>query len=102
MPPVNLVYGFGLFFRIDESCIGRHFYERRPWARNEDSDQQISDSMRPRESKSEDVDDIYKEREDSIDHAEDVDSNCQSLLQLKLNIYQGIQILKVIKNFLIQ
>jgi hypothetical protein len=40
LPPVNLVYGFGLFFRVEESCIGRHYYERRPWARSEESMEQ--------------------------------------------------------------
>ena len=37
LPPVQLVYGFGLLFKVDETSIGRHFYERRPWARNQDS-----------------------------------------------------------------
>ena len=34
-----------MFFRVDETCVGRHFYERRPWARNGESlenlDQQL-------------------------------------------------------------
>ena len=34
-----------MFFRVDETCVGRHFNERRPWARNGESlenlDQQL-------------------------------------------------------------
>ncbi|KAL1916732.1 uncharacterized protein VTP21DRAFT_5436 [Calcarisporiella thermophila] len=32
LPPVQLVYGFGLLFRVDESCIARHIGERRTLA----------------------------------------------------------------------
>ncbi|KAI8818482.1 uncharacterized protein EV422DRAFT_168502 [Fimicolochytrium jonesii] len=31
LPPVQLVYGFGLLFRVDDSSAGRHYWERRPW-----------------------------------------------------------------------
>ncbi|KAJ3012347.1 hypothetical protein HKX48_006333 [Thoreauomyces humboldtii] len=34
LPPVQLVYGFAILFRVDESCAPRHYYERRPWRRD--------------------------------------------------------------------
>ncbi|KAI8921026.1 hypothetical protein DFJ77DRAFT_448289 [Powellomyces hirtus] len=34
LPPVQLVYGFAILFRVDESCAGRHYWERRPWRRD--------------------------------------------------------------------
>ena len=34
LPPIQLVYGVALLFKVDESCIGRHFWERRPWGRD--------------------------------------------------------------------
>lgn len=30
LPPVQLVYGFGYLFKMDDSCIGNHIHERRP------------------------------------------------------------------------
>ncbi|KAI9334047.1 hypothetical protein BDR26DRAFT_937229 [Obelidium mucronatum] len=32
-PPVQLIYGFGLLFAIDQATAARHYDERRPWAR---------------------------------------------------------------------
>ncbi|RUS19637.1 hypothetical protein BC937DRAFT_87163 [Endogone sp. FLAS-F59071] len=29
LPPVQLVYGFGYLFKMDDSCIGNHIHERR-------------------------------------------------------------------------
>ncbi|KAI8930079.1 hypothetical protein BC831DRAFT_508731 [Entophlyctis helioformis] len=34
LPPIQLVYGMALLFKVDESCIGRHYWERRPWGRD--------------------------------------------------------------------
>lgn len=36
LPPVQLVYGFGVLFKVDESSAGRHYWERRPWGRGGD------------------------------------------------------------------
>lgn len=33
LPPVQLIYGYGIIFKLDESCIARHVLDRRPWAR---------------------------------------------------------------------
>lgn len=42
LPPIQLIYGIGnnidltlaLLFETDESCIERHYWERRPWGRD--------------------------------------------------------------------
>ncbi|KAI9193299.1 uncharacterized protein BJ171DRAFT_272433 [Polychytrium aggregatum] len=36
LPPIQLVYGFGILFKVDESSVGRHYWERRPWGRGQD------------------------------------------------------------------
>ncbi|KAI8842657.1 hypothetical protein BJ741DRAFT_591541 [Chytriomyces cf. hyalinus JEL632] len=33
LPPVQLIYGFGLLFLVDEASAARHYDDRRPWAR---------------------------------------------------------------------
>lgn len=30
LPPVQLIMGFGIMFRVDESCVAAHIHERRP------------------------------------------------------------------------
>ncbi|KAJ3163711.1 hypothetical protein HDU86_000305 [Geranomyces michiganensis] len=35
LPPVQLIYGFAILFKVDESCAARHYWERRPWRRPE-------------------------------------------------------------------
>ncbi|KAJ3042636.1 hypothetical protein HDV00_006915 [Rhizophlyctis rosea] len=35
LPPVQLIYGFGILFKVDEESVARHYWERRPWARGE-------------------------------------------------------------------
>ncbi|KAI9098744.1 hypothetical protein DFS34DRAFT_649448 [Phlyctochytrium arcticum] len=37
LPPVQLVYGYGIMFRVDDESVGRHYWERRPWGRGVDS-----------------------------------------------------------------
>ncbi|TPX37091.1 hypothetical protein SmJEL517_g00927 [Synchytrium microbalum] len=34
LPPVQLIFGYGLLFRVSDEDIGRHYFERRPWGRN--------------------------------------------------------------------
>jgi hypothetical protein len=29
LPPVQLIYGFGFLFKVDESCLGNHLNERK-------------------------------------------------------------------------
>ncbi|KAI8590892.1 hypothetical protein BDZ88DRAFT_394202 [Geranomyces variabilis] len=36
LPPVQLIYGFAILFKVDESCAARHYWERRPWRRQEE------------------------------------------------------------------
>lgn len=36
VPPVQLVYGVGVLFRIGEDDVARHYWERRPWGRGEE------------------------------------------------------------------
>ena len=38
LPPSQLVYGFGLLFRVAEECVGRHLHERRPELRGGSGD----------------------------------------------------------------
>ncbi|SAM09718.1 hypothetical protein [Absidia glauca] len=38
LPPVQLVYGFGYLFKLDESCIGNHVSEKRQLEEEEDAD----------------------------------------------------------------
>ena len=38
MPPNQLIYGFGFFFRVDESCISKHLHERRVKVSEEDGE----------------------------------------------------------------
>jgi hypothetical protein len=33
LPPVQLIYGFGLLFQVEEASAARHLEERRPWLR---------------------------------------------------------------------
>ncbi|KND01393.1 uncharacterized protein SPPG_03204, partial [Spizellomyces punctatus DAOM BR117] len=44
LPPVQLVYGFGILFRVDETSVGRHYWERRPWGR--DGNQELDEQPR--------------------------------------------------------
>lgn len=34
LPPIQLVYGFGLLFEISPDDIERHYFDRRPWERD--------------------------------------------------------------------
>ncbi|KAJ3224729.1 hypothetical protein HK099_007978 [Clydaea vesicula] len=38
LPPVSLIYGFGILFKVDEESAARHHTERRPWARDIEQD----------------------------------------------------------------
>ncbi|CAG8452887.1 15118_t:CDS:10 [Racocetra fulgida] len=38
LPPVQLVYGLGLFFKVDEQSIANHLHERRPLKAEESSE----------------------------------------------------------------
>ncbi|CAB4489274.1 unnamed protein product [Rhizophagus irregularis] len=44
LPPVHLVYGFGLLFRLDEQSIPNHLHERRPIRNEEEIDEEIQAS----------------------------------------------------------
>lgn len=44
LPPVHLVYGFGLLFRLDEQSIPNHLHERRPIRNEEEIDEEIQTS----------------------------------------------------------
>jgi hypothetical protein len=37
LPPVGLVYGFAILFKVDRDGAARHMWDRRPWARGDDS-----------------------------------------------------------------
>ncbi|RIA97467.1 hypothetical protein C1645_686756 [Glomus cerebriforme] len=41
LPPVQLVYGFGLLFRLDEQSIPNHLHERRPVRNEKETDKDI-------------------------------------------------------------
>ena len=56
LPPIQLVYGYGLLFRVDETSVGRHFHERRPWLRNQESVSSV-------ESSAEDVSNLQIEKD---------------------------------------
>ncbi|CAG8621775.1 5842_t:CDS:10, partial [Ambispora leptoticha] len=45
LPPVQLVYGLGLFFKVDEQSIANHLHERRPLKAEESSE--IEKSVNP-------------------------------------------------------
>ena len=75
LPVVQLVYGFGFLFRIEDSNIPRHYWERRPWGRDSDeTDEAISKKIALKREKQreallslhnvEDVDDEDDEGED--------------------------------------
>jgi hypothetical protein len=36
LPPIQLLYGIAILFKVDEESVARHFYDRRPWLRNID------------------------------------------------------------------
>ncbi|KAJ3338367.1 hypothetical protein HDU93_009602 [Gonapodya sp. JEL0774] len=38
LPPTQLVYGFALLFRVEDSNIPSHMWDRRPWARGDSVD----------------------------------------------------------------
>ncbi|ORX62000.1 hypothetical protein DM01DRAFT_1331468 [Hesseltinella vesiculosa] len=38
LPPVQLVYGYGYLFKLDETSIGNHVHERQKYGTNEDDD----------------------------------------------------------------
>ncbi|CAI2185243.1 12483_t:CDS:10 [Funneliformis geosporum] len=48
LPPVQLVYGFGLLFRLDEQSIANHLHERRP-IRNEEEVEVDDNIQAPKE-----------------------------------------------------
>ncbi|TPX67686.1 hypothetical protein SpCBS45565_g03554 [Spizellomyces sp. 'palustris'] len=72
LPPVQLVYGFGILFRVDETSVGRHYWERRPWGRdgNQELDEQPQlDSAVDGRDEGEAVDD-EDEDEDVVNQAD--------------------------------
>lgn len=44
LPPTQLVYGFGLLFRVADECIARHYNDRRPQLRGEDDVDDVVDT----------------------------------------------------------
>ncbi|KAF9550895.1 hypothetical protein EC957_011442 [Mortierella hygrophila] len=45
LPPVQLVYGFGLLFKLDESSIGNHLHERRAPRIEDGEGEEITDTV---------------------------------------------------------
>ncbi|KAG9067934.1 hypothetical protein KI688_011525 [Linnemannia hyalina] len=45
LPPVQLVYGFGLLFKLDESSIGNHLHERRAPRIEDGEGEEITDAV---------------------------------------------------------
>ncbi|KAJ3054664.1 hypothetical protein HK097_001144, partial [Rhizophlyctis rosea] len=46
LPPVQLIYGFGILFKVDDESVARHYWERRPWGRGEgDVGRQVEESQ---------------------------------------------------------
>ncbi|RGB38792.1 fibronectin-binding protein A N-terminus-domain-containing protein [Rhizophagus diaphanus] len=64
LPPVHLVYGFGLLFRLDEQSIPNHLHERRPIRNEEEIEEEIQASEVSQEKK----DDVMEFRSDIIYH----------------------------------
>ncbi|KAL3894747.1 MAG: hypothetical protein SGCHY_005096 [Lobulomycetales sp.] len=64
LPPVNLVYGFGLLFHMDQQSVSSHLWDRRPWARGLASS--LEDKMHLADSASGNLDDT-RSNHDSAD-----------------------------------
>jgi len=39
LPPVQLAYGFGVMFRLDEQSYANHLHERRPMIADDDDEE---------------------------------------------------------------
>ncbi|ORX85024.1 hypothetical protein BCR32DRAFT_230078 [Anaeromyces robustus] len=75
LPVVQLVYGFGFLFRIEDSNIPRHYWERRPWGRDiDETDEAISKKIALKREK-------QREALLSLNQVEDVDDNDQENLE---------------------
>ncbi|GBB97847.1 hypothetical protein RclHR1_03090005 [Rhizophagus clarus] len=70
LPPVHLVYGFGLLFRLDEQSIPNHLHERRPIRNDEEMDEEI---QAPEERNIKDENDNYINEKDTNSREEKVD-----------------------------
>ncbi|KAG0329329.1 hypothetical protein BG000_000106 [Podila horticola] len=73
LPPVQLVYGFGFLFKLDESSIGSHLNERRPRIEEEgDEAAKLQKSAENAESMMEgSTEDAEKEQQQDEEQAED-------------------------------
>jgi len=82
LPIVQLVYGFGFLFRVEDSNIPRHYWERRPWGRDaNETDEAISKKIALKREKQrkallsihqvEDVDDQDEDEENEKENHED-------------------------------
>ncbi|CAG8668798.1 2831_t:CDS:10 [Funneliformis caledonium] len=74
LPPVQLVYGFGFLFRLDEQSIANHLHERRPIRNEEELDDNIQAPIEEQEIKDESLNgddiDTPEDREDFELHLE--------------------------------
>ncbi|KAJ3168662.1 hypothetical protein HDU88_001555 [Geranomyces variabilis] len=76
LPPVQLIYGFAILFKVDESCAARHYWERRPWRRQEedgdlaDPADRVTENATPKDAEQDNVnfDDMH---EDEIANGDD-------------------------------
>ncbi|KAI7865815.1 fibronectin-binding protein A N-terminus-domain-containing protein [Spinellus fusiger] len=70
LPPVQLVYGFGYLFKIDESSIGNHISERLQMEAQAEDEQDIiknTSLSKPSETNNSDTKNIYLENDDKKD-----------------------------------
>ncbi|KAJ3176325.1 hypothetical protein HDU87_005367 [Geranomyces variabilis] len=84
LPPVQLIYGFAILFKVDESCAARHYWERRPWRRQgedgEAADQAggITDGVAPQADAEQDNANFAELREDDIANGDNDEADAGS------------------------
>ncbi|KAF9153182.1 hypothetical protein BG015_003930 [Linnemannia schmuckeri] len=76
LPPVQLVYGFGLLFKLDESSIGNHLHERRA-PRIEDGEGEAITGAVSDKNTADAVESVDQEQEDTKEEQNEADENLE-------------------------
>ncbi|KAG0288621.1 hypothetical protein BGZ96_007604 [Linnemannia gamsii] len=74
LPPVQLVYGFGLLFKLDESSIGNHLHERRILRIEDGEGEGITDAVSGKNT-ADTVESAEQQQEDIKEEQNEVDED---------------------------
>lgn len=74
LPPVQLVYGFGLLFKLDESSIGNHLHERRALRIEDGEGEGTTDTVSDKNT-ADTVESVDQQHEDIKEEQNEVDED---------------------------